>query len=116
MITPAQTKASLWGGVIGAVAVAIAGFTWGGWVTTGTADDMAKESAKSAVVAALTPICLAQSRNDPQSGTTIAKLKDANNYQRGTIIMEAGWATMPGSNEPDRAVADACIKVLAPEL
>jgi len=111
-----QLKPALWGGAIGAVAIAIAGFTWGGWVTSGTAETMAIEKAKTAVVAALAPICLAQAQDDPQSDTTMAKLKDTSNYQRGTIIMDAGWATMPGSTKPDRAVADACIAALAPNL
>jgi hypothetical protein len=112
----AQTKPALWGGVIGAVAVAIAGFTWGGWVTGGTAESMATAEAKAAVVAALAPICLAQAKSDPQSPATMAKLKETSNYQRGSIVMEAGWATMPGSTEPNRAVADACLVALAPEL
>jgi len=116
MKLPVQTEPALWGGAIGAVAMAIAGFTWGGWLTSGTAETMAIEKAKTAVVAALAPICLAQARSDPHSDATMAKLKDTNNYQRGTIIMDAGWATMPGSAKPDRAVADACIAALAPEL
>ena len=33
MQTPEWLKPGLYGAVCGAVAVAIAGFTWGGWVT-----------------------------------------------------------------------------------
>jgi hypothetical protein len=43
----------------------------------------------------------------------MAKLKDTSTYQRGPIVMEAGWATMPGSDSPDRAVANACMEALA---
>lgn len=116
MNTPAWTKSALWGGVAGAVAMAALGFTWGGWVTGTKAETMASNRASSAVVAALTPICVMQARNDPQSAVTMAKLKETSKYQRGPIVMEVGWATMPGSAEPDRAVANACMTALAAEF
>lgn len=116
MNTPEWTKAALWGGVAGAVALAITGFSWGGWVTGGKAEAIASERARDAVVAALAPICVAQARRDPQLAITVAKLKDTSTYQRGPIVMEAGWATMPGSTEPDRAVANACMSVLAADF
>ena len=47
------------------------------------------------------------------SGPNFAKLKQTSTYQRGPIVMEAGWATMPGSTSPDRAVANACMETLA---
>jgi hypothetical protein len=94
----------------------ITGFTWGGWVTGGKAEVMASDRVNTAVVAALAPICVAQARTDPESAATIAKLKEASTYQRGPIVMDAGWATMPGSTEPGRAVANACLTALAADL
>lgn len=116
MNIPEWTKPALWGGVVGAVAMAITGFTWGGWVTGSKAEVMASDQAKNAVVAALAPICVAQARNDPQSAVTMAKLKETSTYQRGPIVMDVGWATMPGSTEPNRAVANACMAELATEF
>ena len=49
-------KPVLMGAVGGAVALAIVGFSWGGWVTGGTAETMANKQAKSAMVAALAPM------------------------------------------------------------
>ena len=43
----------LWGAVAGAIALAIVGFTWGGWVSAGTA----KAQADAAGWTALLPIC-----------------------------------------------------------
>src|SRR5881227_3655757 len=45
----------LQGIAIGAVASMVIGFSWGGWVTGGTANKLAAERADTAVVAALTP-------------------------------------------------------------
>ena len=48
----------LQGIAIGAVASMVIGFSWGGWMTGGTANRFAAERADTAVVAALTPICV----------------------------------------------------------
>ncbi len=58
MQVPSETKPALWGAAGGAVALAIVGFTWGGWMTTGTANKLEDQRANSAVVAILTPICV----------------------------------------------------------
>src|ERR1700674_2396203 len=58
MQVPSEVKPALWGAVGGAIALAIVGFSWGGWVTGSTANELANKRADSAVVAALTPICV----------------------------------------------------------
>jgi hypothetical protein len=45
MQVPSETKPALWGVAGGAVALAIVGFTWGGWMTNGTANKLADERA-----------------------------------------------------------------------
>ena len=116
MNMPEGLKPALYGAAAGAVALAIVGFSWGGWVTGGTAKQMAADQARLEVVAALVPICMDQSSQDPQAVTTLALLKDASRYQRSDLLMEAGWATMPGSSDPNRNVAKECIKVLAAQF
>jgi hypothetical protein len=113
MNTPAWTKPVLIGAGVGAVATLIAGFGWGGWITGAKAEVMVSDQAKAAVVAALAPICVEQSRQDPAAAATLAKLKESSRYQRSEMLMEAGWATMPGSEGADRAVANACMEELA---
>lgn len=39
--TPDWLKPALYGALAGATALAIAGFSWGGWVTGGTAEQIA---------------------------------------------------------------------------
>jgi dienelactone hydrolase len=116
MKTPEWLKPGLQGAAVGAVALAIVGFSWGGWVTGGTAQKMASEQARLEVVAALVPICLEQSSRDPQVVETLAQLKDTSSYQRSDMLMKAGWATMPGSSDPSRDVARACMEKLAAQF
>jgi dienelactone hydrolase len=112
MNIPEWLKPGLQGAAVGAVALAIVGFAWGGWVTAGTAKQMASDHARLEVVAALVPICIEQSKQDPQVMETLIQLKDASSYNRSDMLMEAGWATMPGSTAPNRNVASACMDKL----
>jgi len=112
MNTPEWLKPGLQGVAAGAITLAVIGFGWGGWVTGGTAQKMAADEAKLQVVAALVPICIDQSSQDPQAIATLALLKEASSYKRSDLLMKAGWATMPGSSDPNRQVAAGCIEIL----
>lgn len=116
MKKPEWLKTGSYGVVVGAIALAIVGFSWGGWVTGGTAEKMAAEHARNQVVAALVPICVEQSKQDPQVIETLSQLEAARSYERSAMLMKAGWATMPGSNDPDRNVASACMEELAAQF
>ena len=116
MNTPESLKPALYGAVVGAIALAIAGFSWAGWVTGGAAEKMASEQARLEVVAALVPICIEKSSQDPQVIETLAQLKEASSYKRSDMLMKAGWATMPGSSDPNRQVASACMETLAAQF
>jgi len=101
------------GAVAGVVATLIIGFTWGGWVTGGTAKEMTQKSASSALVTALAPICVDKFRHSPEAAVNLAELKKVNSWQQGTFITKGGWATMPGSTEANSAVAEACANMLS---
>lgn len=116
MNIPEWLKPGLYGAAVGAVALAVVGFSWGGWVTGGAADKMASDKARQEVVAALVPICIEKSQQDPMLSATLAELKAASNYKRSDMLMEAGWATMPGSDDPNRSVASACMEQLAAQF
>lgn len=116
MKTPAWLKPGLQGAAVGAIALAVVGFSWGGWMTGGKAETMASDYARTQVIAALVPICIEQSKMDPQVMIKLAALKDANTYKRSQMLMKTGWATMPGSENPDYSVADACMSKLADQF
>src|SRR5690349_25165985 len=106
--TRAALKPALWGAAAGAVALAIVGFGWGGWVTGGTAETLAKNRAATAVVAALTPICVEKFRQAAGASANLAEMKKATCvWDQSTFIEKGGWATLPGSDEPNYGVARA---------
>ena len=108
MKLPEWTKPALYGAGVGAVALAIVGFTWGGWVTGGAAKDMAKKESIAAIAAVLTPYCLERSQSDPQSIVLLAELKAASSFNRRAIVEKAGWATPLGMEKPNTDLAQAC--------
>lgn len=109
---PSSTKPAAMGAVAGAVALAIVGFTWGGWMTASKAAMAASNQSEAAVVAALLPICVQQAGADPNTVAKIAEIKGASSYQRSEMVTNAGWATMPGATGADRGVARACAEAL----
>jgi dienelactone hydrolase len=113
MNAPEWLKPGLVGAGVGAVALAIVGFSWGGWVTGSTAEAMASERAEAEVVSALVPFCVARSLADPEVSRITAELEGAAAYKRPDILMTAGWATMPGADKADRDLAKACAVTLA---
>src|SRR5688572_25672626 len=96
------------------VATMIVGFTWGGWVTGGTALRTAEALADTAVAKRLSPICVSQFQADPQRAAKLKELKDTGSWQQADYVQKQGWATMPGeaAAPADRQVAEACAKLL----
>ncbi len=105
-------KPGLIGAAGGAIALAVLGFYAGGWMTGTKAETLASSRANSEAVAAQVPYCLEYARTDPARASVMQELADAPSYQRDTIVMETGWATVPGESRPDRKLAAECAKML----
>lgn len=105
-------KPAVWGAAIGAIGIFIVGFSSLGWTFSGTAEQMANRRAEVAVVAALTPICVAKFEAQADAATKLAAFKKVSSWDQRSFIEKGGWATMPGSNKPNSAVADACAEKL----
>jgi hypothetical protein len=110
-LQPTKT-AVFWSLVAGMILTIIIGFAWGGWVTGGAAQRMARTAAQDAVVERLAPICVAQFNQDPGKDAKLTELREANSYRRSDYIRDQGWATMPGDERPDRKVVDECVELL----
>jgi hypothetical protein len=109
----ASKKVVFWA-ILGAIVLTmIVGFSWAGWVTGGTAQKMGVVMAKDAVVQRLAPICVLQFNQDPDKTQKLQAFNETRTYQRDDYVKEQGWATMPGEDQPDSQVADACAKLLA---
>jgi alpha/beta superfamily hydrolase len=91
----------------------VIGFSWGGWITGGTAIKLADERANNAVVAALTPICVEKFRQNGDAKANLAVLqKISSNWEQGQYLEKGGWATQPGATSPDYHLARACAEKL----
>ena len=77
MELPKWTEPALYGAGAGAIALAIIGFNWGGWVTGGTSAEMSQKSSRLAVAEALIPYCVALSISDPSSVDIMKTLNEA---------------------------------------
>jgi hypothetical protein len=111
--TRAALTPALWGAAGGAVALAIVGFTWGGWVTGGNAEKLAKSQVETAVVAALSPVCVEKFRQEAGASANLAEMKKISYaWEQTRFIEKGGWATAPGATEPHSAVAKACAETL----
>jgi hypothetical protein len=61
----------------------------------------------------LTPICVSQSKLDPESIAKLAAFAAIKTtYEQRDFVMKAGWATMPTGEQPDRDLASACAEAL----
>ena len=109
---PSETKPALFGAVAGAIALAIYGFTWGGWVGAGTAEATAKQRAETAVVAALLPVCVAKFNSAADVAVHAAALKKASSWEQGPYVEKGGWANMPGGTTANSDLARACAEAL----
>jgi hypothetical protein len=109
MQVPSEVKPALWGAVGGAIALAVVGFTWGGWMTTGNARKLADEQADVAVVAALAPICVEKFLTNGDARVNLTALqKISSSWEQGEFLQKGGWATRPGGTSSDYRLARAC--------
>lgn len=114
MKIPVETKPVLWGVVGGAIAAAIIGFSWGGWVTGGRAEADATQRVKAAVVVALAPVCVERFQRAPDVAANLDALKKVDSWAQGDFIEKGGWANGVASQATAQSssVAKACAELL----
>ena len=104
----------LQGAAAGAVASIVIGFSWGGWMTGGTANKLAADQADTAVMAALTPVCVEKFMQNSDAKANLAILqKISTNWEQGQYLEKGGWATRSGATSSDYHLARACAEKLA---
>jgi hypothetical protein len=108
------TKGALvWSCVACAVGATILGFTWGGWVTGGTARSMAEDAAAGARSEFAAAVCVDRFRAGGDASAQLAALKGLSGWERGLFVEKRGWATMPGGAEVTNKAAKLCADQLA---
>lgn len=101
-----------WSCVGAAVLTMIVGFTWGGWVTGGTADERVETATEDAVAELAATICVDRFLAASDAGVKLAALKEADSWDRDGMVEEAGWVTFASMEEPIDGAADLCAEQL----
>jgi len=99
-------------GVAATIAVGF-GFGWGGWMLASSAKTLADNTASSAVIAAVAPICVDQFQRSADAAANMTTLKKTDSWQQAAYVEKGGWAVMPGSKAADSGVSQACAALLS---
>lgn len=101
-----------WSCVACIVATIVVGFAWGGWVTAGTAKNMAEDAAGKAQAQLVASYCVARFEGSADAATQLATLKNTQSWGQDDVITKGGWVTPPGAKEPTDGAADLCVQRL----
>ena len=107
-----QLTPLLQGAAAGAIACAVIGFTWGGWVTAASARTDAGLAAHTATVEALAPVCAERFRGQGEATAKLADLSKASTWERGSLVEKSGFANLPGGKGSNPDIARACAELL----
>jgi hypothetical protein len=106
-----------WSCVACVIATIVIGFTWGGWVTAGSAETQVAEAQEAGRAQLAATICVARFVDAPDAAVQLAALKDASSWNRDDTIDDAGWTTPLGVEKPVSGAAKLCAdKLVAMEL
>ncbi|MEM7025298.1 MAG: hypothetical protein AAF637_22325 [Pseudomonadota bacterium] len=110
-----MSKAILFWACAGSVVLAIiVGFSWGGWMTTSSAQEMAEEAAATARQEVAAAVCVDRFMAEPDAVTQLTALQEiVNGRARGRVVEDGGWAALTGSSRDDRGAANLCADSLA---
>jgi hypothetical protein len=91
----------------------IVGFTAGGWVTGGTAKEMAENAATETRSEMVANLCVNKFVSTATAEGRLAALKEADSWERDDMIEDGGWTTIAGLTEDVNGAADLCAEQLA---
>jgi hypothetical protein len=107
------------------IVAAVVGFTWGGWMTGGSAQKMAENAAAQGRQEVAAVVCVDRFMAAPDVGVQLTALKEiTKSYQRDKFVQDGGWAIMgtgnsdqgtstkPSISHDDRAAAALCAEAL----
>jgi hypothetical protein len=103
------SKTVLFWACAGSVILAtVVGFSWGGWVTGGSARAMAEKSAAQARQEMIAGVCVDRFMAAPDAGNQLTALQAMTSaYAQGKAVSDGGWAVIPVSSsaEPTKPVS-----------
>jgi hypothetical protein len=109
------SKTVLFWACAGSVILAIVvGFSWGGWMTGGSARTMADKAAAQARQDLAAVVCVDRFMAAQDARVQLAALqKIGRPHAQGQFVQDGGWATISGSSTDDRKAAGLCAEELA---
>ena len=108
----ASKTAVFWACAACIIATLVIGFTWGGWVTGGTAGRMAAHAATVARTDLAAAVCVSRFEAGSDAAANLAALKASDSWKRSDYIEKGGWTTLAGTKEPIDGAADLCAERL----
>jgi hypothetical protein len=84
------------------------GFTWGGWVTGGTATDRAETAAAGAVAELASAICVERFLQAGDALMQLAALREESSFRRNGFVEDGGWVTFAGAEKPVKGAGKLC--------
>ena len=103
------------------IAATIVGFSWGGWVTGGSAIEMAEVSAAQARQELAAVVCVDRFMAAPDAGVQLTVLQEITTPRaQGKFVEDGGWAIIVPASSPtdykaranDRKAAGLCAEEL----
>ena len=96
------SKAVLFWACAGSViAATIVGFSWGGWVTGGSAREMAEDSAAQARQELAAVVCVDRFMAAPDAGVQLTALQEITSSRaQGKFVEDGGWAIIVPASSP----------------
>ena len=96
------SKAALFWACAGSVIAAIiVGFSWGGWMTGGSAQEMAEDSAAQARQQLAAVVCVDRFMAAPDAGIQLTALREMTSPRaQGKFVEDGGWAIIVPASSP----------------
>lgn len=108
------TKTALFWLCAASVALTIfVGFKWGGWVTGGSARDMAAQATSQGRAEVAAAVCVDRFMTAPDAQAQLVSFNQVASWMRRRHLEDAGWVTLPGSDKPVAAAGELCATKLA---
>ena len=95
-----------------AVLTMVVGFAWGGWVTGGSAAEMAETSAQEARASLAADLCVERFLAAPDVRTNLAALAEESSFSQDNFISDAGWTTFANAEDSVDGAAELCAERL----
>lgn len=101
-----------WSCVVCLIAPIVIGFTWGGWVTAGSASRMQTQAGEEARAELAATYCVSKFERASDEAAQLAALKKTESWQRDDFLDKGGWTRLPGLQKPVNGAAELCAQQL----